>query len=119
MWLPFPVLPSDTMPERMNMLNELKIGEFELVKQPNRQAKLRCFLPWEGTFSIDLLDSRGRSYLHESTRLNPGQHELVFDLPKLPAGEYNAWINMGDQTVIRKMNIKGGQSRSFFSRLLG
>jgi len=108
------------MPGQMNMLKETKIGEFLLQNDQNSTVQLPCYLPWDGTLSLDLLDSLGRSYLHKKLSLKAGQQELSISLPKLPVGHYNAWINFGDKTVIRRLTIQRNKpGRNFISRLLG
>ncbi|MCG8330075.1 MAG: hypothetical protein MI974_20425 [Chitinophagales bacterium] len=104
----------------MNMLKETKIGNLQLVDKKQNIVTLSCYVPWEGTLVIDLLDDLGRSYLHKSFSLIAGQHTLNIQLPKMPAGNYNAWISIGEKTVIEKLTIdKPRPKGNFFSRLLG
>lgn len=103
----------------MNMLKDVKIGELLLLDDQKHTAFLSCYMPWEGTLSLDLLDNLGRSYLHKRIPLKAGKQELSINLPKLPAGNYNAWINFGDKTVIRKLVVKRKRPvRQFLARLM-
>lgn len=76
---------------------------------------MRCHCPQACVLTIDLLDSLGRSFLHKQFPLQQGDNEVSFSIARLPAGEYNAWASIGNQTAIRSMAI---QPRKNLSGLL-
>lgn len=86
-------------------MTEAKIGKLSLDNQHQEEATLQCYCPQSCILTIDLLDSRGRSFLHKQFPLKQGDNEVSFDISYLPAGEYNAWASIGGQTAIRPMTV--------------
>ena len=102
----------------MNMTREATIGTFNFRGKEYNIAVLNCYTPWNAHLSVDVLDKQGRSYYQKSVQLETGQHELVFNLPKIPSGSYNVWISLGEKTAIQTIEIPKTKG-SFFTRLLG
>ncbi len=98
-------------------MTEATIGQLLFSNQQQEEATLHCYCPQPAMLIFDLLDTLGRSYRHEKHHLSAGEHELTFSLQRLPPGEYNAWINIGDKTAIRHIQIqKRKEARSLFHR---
>ena len=80
-------------------------GEFSLVFAKEKTATLPCQLSEGGKISIILHDHKGRIMLQRKFEVDAHQQSLVIKLPKLESGEYHAWINIGDQTFIRNLEV--------------
>ena len=87
-------------------MTEAKIGKLSLDNQQQEKATLQCYCPQACVLTIDLLDNLGRPFLHEQFPLEKGENKVSFSIGGLPAGEYNAWANIGSQTAIRSLAIQ-------------
>ena len=87
-------------------MTEAEIGKLSLDQQHQEKATLHCYCPQAGVLTIDLLDSLGRSFLHQQYPLQKGDNEVSFNISRLPAGDYNTWVSIGSQTAIRPLAIQ-------------
>ena len=87
-------------------MTEAKIGKLSLDHQHQEKATLHCYCPQACILTIDLLDSLGRPFLHQQYPLQKGDNEVSFNVDRLPAGDYNAWASIGNQTAIRPLAIQ-------------
>ncbi|MEL7220186.1 MAG: hypothetical protein AAGJ93_02640 [Bacteroidota bacterium] len=96
------------MGNRSNAKNE-KIE----VRQHELQGELICELYSSGSVSLVLLDEYGRTQLEKkwkarknSNAINGLYREIYrFALPALMKGNYNVWIEAGDNTYLRQLKI--------------
>ncbi len=93
-------------------MTEATIGKLFLDDQHQEKATLHCYCPQACVLTLDLLDSLGRSYLHQQFSLQKGDNEVSFSIARLPAGNYNAWASIGSQTAIRPMAIQPRRNSS-------
>lgn len=90
----------------MKKVPETKIGNLSILTEaPAAKAILHCFCAEAALLSIDLLDEKGRSYLHQKAQLPPGPHKESLNISRLKPGRYNAWISLGQTSAIRQLHI--------------
>ncbi|MCB0553713.1 MAG: hypothetical protein KDD02_09200 [Phaeodactylibacter sp.] len=101
-------------------MTEAKIGKLLVSKQQQDKATLHCYSPGSSMLTIDLLDSLGRPFKHEKFHLSEGENEICLSLSRLPSGDYNAWISIGDKTAIRSLHIQNRKTAgNFLMRWIG
>ena len=93
------------------------MGNFDIKNDPvlgeiiiTETAKgLSASLPYQVDenvrLSIIIQNKTGRSVFEETFELDGENTSLLFDLPDLHEGEYDAWIDLKGQVVIRKVTI--------------
>ncbi|MCB0550292.1 MAG: hypothetical protein KDD19_22170 [Phaeodactylibacter sp.] len=87
-------------------MTEAKIGKLSLDNQHQEKATLHCYCPQSCVLTIDLLDSLGRTFIHQQFSLQKGDNDVPLNIGHLPPGEYNAWASIGTQTAIRPLSVK-------------
>lgn len=94
------------------------IGELNLTISSDRlTAELRCVLPNAESISVIVQDELGRSRWTGSFAMPAGKSTLQLDLPLLSNGSYNAWIEAGEETVIRSFTVEGLEASGLLGRL--
>ncbi|MCB0517745.1 MAG: hypothetical protein H6577_05140 [Lewinellaceae bacterium] len=83
------------------------IGELQLHHDLSGHlvAKVECQLTAPSLCSVLLLDRLGRVRLEERRAFGAGISWLKLHLPKLEAGHYHAWIDLGGKTFVRPLHI--------------
>ncbi len=93
-------------------MNNKKVNISEITVNPyvnGMQAIVNCNMPTATTLEVVITDSKGRLKWQMKYLLTVGQTELVWKLPKLKTGHYNAWIQVKNQTFLRLLNILGSR----------
>lgn len=92
----------------MKKMKKTKISEIHLVNK--HAASLSCEVSDETELGLILQDELGRAHLQKRFPLEIGTNELMMELPDLPAGQYNAWIEVSGETFIRQFELEAGAS---------
>ncbi|NRA48956.1 MAG: hypothetical protein HRU12_07465 [Phaeodactylibacter sp.] len=101
----------------MKKIPETEIGRLQVSEHPTTTLKLHCFCAELAKLNVDILNEQGRTYRTHKDSLNIGPNKVSIKLGKLPAGQYNAWITLGQVTAIRSFVIKKDDSmRGRFSK---
>ena len=86
--------------------NKINLSEITVNRYVNGiQAIINCNTTESATLEVIITDLKGRVQWQMKHLLSAGQTELVWKLPKLKTGDYNAWIQVKSQTFLRMVNI--------------
>ena len=86
--------------------NKISISEITVNHYANGiQAAINCSATENATLEVIITDLKGRVQWQMKHLLSAGQTELVWKLPKLKTGQYNAWVQVNHQSFLRLIHI--------------
>lgn len=90
---------------RMKKVPETKIGNLQVPEGATQEAYLHCYCAEASLLNMDVLNEQGKTYRSIKKPLGIGPHKITIKTGHLPAGRYNAWINLGQVSAIRSFSI--------------
>ena len=104
------------------MGNTLHLPQIELseisVDNGVASAKLSCSLSNPNTLQLILQDKQGRSVLTKDFAIGESTSELDFEVSSFEAGDYHAWLYIGNTTFVRHFKLEAHQKSGLFDKLV-